>query len=268
MVPIVKEILKADGITVPYACAGAEAAAKTLVILPGLSVRPVSPLMEATIVLYRPFLENGYRLVLIDRRQNMPEDYSVEEMAEDAAKVMACLGIARADVFGASQGGMIAAALAIAHPALVDHLMLGSTSLRHGPYSDAQFRRWIGLAESRDSRGLLTECGRAMYSAATWAANGEGFVNVYADMTDAEYTLFIRTAATLLKVDLLDKVPAIRAGTLVIGCRGDKVFTAAPSEAIVRALGCGSYFYGEEYGHAVYDEAPDYVQRLLEFCVR
>lgn len=266
MSAIVKEILQFDGVIMPYAQAGEETAEKTFVILPGISVRPVYTLMEAVAGQYRVFLENGYRILLFDRRQNQPEGYTTEDMAEDTAKAMAHLGVRKADVFGASQGGMIAAALAVTHPALVDRLMLGSTCLRHNAYSDAQFRRWIELAEAKDGTGLLTESGKAMYSAATWAAYGEGFVQANAGMTEEEYGLFIRTARALLRTDLMDRASAITAGTLVLGSRGDRVFTAGPSEEIAAKLGCESFFYGTEFGHAVYDEAPDYAQRLLDFC--
>ena len=264
----VTEIQKSNGIIMPYARAGEETASKTLVVIPGLSFKPVTPFIGAVAGQYAAFLEAGYRLFLFDRRRNMPEGQTAEDMAEDTAAVMASLGIEKADVFGASQGGMIAAALAMAHPELVDHLVLGSTSLRHGAYSDAQFARWIELARQGDDRGLFAACGKAMYSPAFWAANGEAFISANSGVTEEELALFIRTATALFSVDILDRVREIKAGTLVIGCRGDKVFTAGPSEEIVKALGCESYFYGEEYGHAVYDEAPDYVQRVFEFCRR
>ena len=241
---------------------------KVFLTLPGLSVKPVTPIMAAVAAQQHAFLENGYTLVLLDVRTNVPEGYSIREMAEDTAAVMRALGITRADVFGASMGGMRAAELAIAHPELVDHLILGSTSLRHAEGSDRQFRHWIDLARKKDERGLLSACGRAIYSPAAWAANGEAFLNASSPVTDEEYTRFIRTASALFGMDALDRVTGISAGTLVIASRGDKVFTAGPSEEIVRALGCESYFYGEEYGHGVYDEAPDYAQRLFDFCRR
>lgn len=266
--PIMLQTAFVRGVEMPWAGAGAADAGKTLVILPGLSVKPVSPLMAAVVPKYELFLQNGYRLLLFDRRTNAPEGYSVTDMAEDTALVMESLGFGSADVFGASQGGMIAAALAATHPELVGHLMLGSTSLRHAESSDARFRRWIALAERKEEKALLTESGSAIYSPKSWAAVGEAFVNACAGITDAEYALFIRIASSLLHVDLLDTARRITAKTLVLGCRGDRVFTAGPSEQIARVLGCESYIYGEEYGHGVYDEAPDYTQRLLDFCER
>ena len=34
---------------------------------------------------------------------------------------------------------------------------------------------------------------------------------------------------------------------------------------IAEKLNCPLYLYGEEYGHCVFDEAPDYKQRIYDF---
>ena len=55
--------------------------------------------------------------------------YTLRDMAEDAAKVLAELGIARAHVVGISMGSMIAQILAAEHPELVERLTLFHTNL-------------------------------------------------------------------------------------------------------------------------------------------
>ena len=52
---------------------------------------------------------------------------------------------------------------------------------------------------------------------------------------------------------------------LVIGVEGDKVIPPSESVAVADKIGCELYMYGKEYGHCVFDEAPDYKQRLIEF---
>ena len=68
----------------------------------------------------------GRRVVAIDNRghgasekHNNPEAYPSPTMAEDARRLLAHLGILRADVMGYSMGARITAFLAMAHPELV-----------------------------------------------------------------------------------------------------------------------------------------------------
>ena len=62
-------------------------------------------------------------------RRPVPTGYVVDDMADDAAGLLDALGIDRAHVVGASMGGMIAQALAIAHPRRVASL----TSIMSNP---------------------------------------------------------------------------------------------------------------------------------------
>ena len=58
---------------------------------------------------------------------------------------------------------------------------------------------------------------------------------------------------------------------LVLYSKDDEVLGEASSKELIEALqekeGCGSYGY-EGYGHAVYDLAPDYPQRMYDFFVK
>jgi hypothetical protein len=52
---------------------------------------------------------------------------------------------------------------------------------------------------------------------------------------------------------------------LALGSEGDRVTTPEGSRQIAEKLGCAIYLYDSSYGHAVYDEAPDYKERILAF---
>lgn len=56
--------------------------------------------------------------------------YSVELMADDAAALLAKLGIGSAHVLGYSMGGMIAQALAVRHPDKIDNLVIAASAPR------------------------------------------------------------------------------------------------------------------------------------------
>lgn len=59
--------------------------------------------------------------------RNPSDAYGLEELADDAAAMIAALGFTRAHVFGTSLGGAIAQVLAARHPQRVDRLVLSST---------------------------------------------------------------------------------------------------------------------------------------------
>ena len=82
-----------------------------------------------------PALAEHFRVITSDNRgvgrsSAPPGPYTTRQMADDAAALLAHLGVARAHVVGSSMGGMIARELALAYPSLVDHMVLYATSAR------------------------------------------------------------------------------------------------------------------------------------------
>jgi pimeloyl-ACP methyl ester carboxylesterase len=82
-----------------------------------------------------PALSEHFRVISSDNRgvgrsSAPPGPYTTRQMADDAAALLAHLGVARVHVVGSSMGGMIAQELALACPSLVDHLVLYGTFAR------------------------------------------------------------------------------------------------------------------------------------------
>jgi len=99
----------------------------------------------------------GRRVIAFDNRGHgasqklyAPHDYRSDVMARDAANLLACLKIERADVMGYSMGARIAAFLALAWPGLVRSLVLGGLGDRlvHGAGLPA------GIAEAMEAPSL------------------------------------------------------------------------------------------------------------------
>jgi pimeloyl-ACP methyl ester carboxylesterase len=81
-----------------------------------------------------PILSREYRMVSIDHRGHghsdkptLPDDYSLELMAEDAYGLLEHLGVEECYLVGHSMGGTIAQHLALAHPEKVRALVLTDT---------------------------------------------------------------------------------------------------------------------------------------------
>ncbi len=237
---------------------------KSFVILPGLSIHSVLRSAGAIAHAYKIFSKE-YKVYVFDRAEDIQEGYTVRDMAKDTAEAMKTLNIENADVFGASQGGMIAQYLAIDFPELVHKLILGSTLARANETAAKTVGEWICLAQEKNEDGLLESFADKVYSEATLAKCREMLIAVGRGISDEEYRRFIILAKACEGFDCLDELSAVKCPTLVIGSEGDRVVTAQGSRQIAEALGCEMYLYDESYGHGVYDEAADYKERCLNF---
>lgn len=231
---------------------------RTLVIIPGLSVRSVL-LSEAEIESAYALFKRDFTVFLFDRRLDMPEGYKIRGMAEDTAAAMKAAGIAQADVFGVSQGGMIAQYIAIDHPELVNRLVLGSTTSR---------MRGQPAAEAADVRESAYAFLRNLYSDEFMKKAAPVPDPAAIGLTDGELARFAVSVRASEGFDAYGELRKIKCRTLVIGAANDAIVPPEDSAELAAALGCELYMYGAPYGHAVYDEAPDYKDRIYSFLMR
>lgn len=259
---VITESVDFEGIKMNYARFGC--GSKNFVMVPGLSVKEVTLSAQAVAAAYAEF-SNEYTVWLFDRRQNPPEQYSIRAMAADTVKVMSSLGINRADFFGASQGGMICQYIAIDYPSYVNRLVLASTLCRPGDYTRSVLEGWIDCAKTRNGQKLVSDSVDKIYSPATLSAYREAIISSMSEISEEEFRRFVIIASAIRDFDTSSLLDKITCPVLVIGSRGDKVVTAAGSEELAELLKCPVYLYGENFGHAVYDEAPDFKKRLLDF---
>ena len=237
---------------------------KVFVIIPGLSIHSVMGSAEAIKEAYNDFSEE-YTVYLFDRAKNISDGYSIEDMAKDTANAMKNLGIEKAYIFGASQGGMIAEYIAIDYPELVEKLVLGSTLSKPNDTANNLINEWITLAKEKDEDGLLNSFVENVYSKNTLDAYKDTLISANKGITDEEYERFIILAKAIETFNCYDKLNEIKCPVLVLGSNGDKVVTPAGSTEIAEAINCDIYMYEDTYGHGVYDEAADYKQRILDF---
>ena len=241
--------------------------ARSMVILPGLSVQSVMGSADAVAKAYGTMAED-FTVTVFDRREELPAVYSVSEMAEDTARAMAELGMKDVCLFGASQGGMMAMLIAARHPELVGRLALGSTAARVDPERAGTLAGWVRLAEAGDADGLYRSFGEAVYPAPVFAGLKDLFVEAAKTVTAEELSRFAILARGTEGFDASDEVPAIRCPVLALTASDDRVLgpdTAAEFERLFGGRVDFSLHVYEGYGHAAYDTAPDYRERLYRF---
>lgn len=236
---------------------------RNMVIIPGVSVTPVVPTAEAVEEAYSCFSDR-YRVYLFDRRSEFPDRYTVRQMAEDTVTVMDGLGISDAYIMGVSQGGMIAQCIAVRHPDTVKKLVLTSTHSRPTPLAASVLGEWAVLAE----KGLKRELNLAIFKGIYSESFFEKYRDVFMTMLDNGTPEQLKKAAVMLRAcltfDIYSDLDKIKCPVLVVADEDDKVLSVQASVEIADKLGCELYLY-RGYGHAVYDQALDYKQRLADF---
>ena len=257
----------AAGVTMDYIRFGQ--GERALVILPGISVQSVMGAGAAVASAYEP-LTKDFTVYLLDRRREMPKHYPIAEMARDTAAAIRGLGLDKVSIFGASQGGGIAMAVAAEYPELVDKLVLGSTSASASVQSDRCFEEWAALAGERDALGLYLSFGRAVYPEAVFEQSKELFAKASRSVTENDLGRFLIMAEASRGFEYLRELEKITCPVLVIGDRADRVFGSRPSEEIaahlVNSPKVSLHLY-DGFGHAAYDTAPDYKERILGFLL-
>lgn len=242
---------------------------RPLVILPGLSVKSVMSMAEAVEKEYA-VMRDDFTVYLFDRRENLPEKYSVYDMAEDTAEAMRRVGLRDVCLFGASQGGMIAMCIAIGHPELVKKLALGSTAADADAADTGVIGKWIGLAKNGDRTALNLAFGQAIYPAAVFEKFCGALAAMATTVTDEELARFVILAEGTAGFRVTDRLHDIQCPVLAIGSADDRVLGAGAMETIVAGFGGRpdfSYYIYDGFGHAAFDTAPDYRDRLHRFFI-
>ena len=240
---------------------------RTLVMLPGLSVDSVMNYADAVADAYSPLTEE-FTVYLFDRRKELPETYTIYDMARDTAAAVRTLGLGRVSLFGASQGGMIAMAMAAGDPEGIDRLVLGSTAARMGPDRYRVIGQWAELAKEGDAEALYLAFGQAVYPEEVFEQARELLAESAKSVTEEDLARFVILAEGMKGFDATGELRQTACPVLVIGSADDRVLGADSSEEIAELLkdrpDCELYLY-DGYGHAAYDLAPDYKERLLRF---
>ena len=238
---------------------------KNLVILSGISLCGLEGQGEGVAGAYAQFARE-YTVYLFDRKKVLPAGYQVKDMAEDVYRILSQLGVWTADVYGVSQGGMMAQCLALYHPEFVRKMVLCSTLCRAGDTMRSVVNEWLNYANCGDVVGLNRCFFRQVYSPA-FLEQVQDLLPALEQMgTPEDCARFIILANACLDFDVADEISSIQCPTLVLGDVNDQVIGTESLQELVKGIGCESFFY-DKYSHAVYDEAADIKDRIYQFLV-
>ncbi|MBQ6844304.1 MAG: alpha/beta hydrolase [Agathobacter sp.] len=236
---------------------------KTLLMIQGLNTNGIKGTSLSLAYMYRMFAKE-YTVYLFDRRDEVYDGITVKDFALDIAEAMDVLELKNADVFGVSQGGMIAQYLAIKRPDLVHKLVLAVTLSRNNDTVITVIQNWISMTERGDFKALVLDMAEKMYSDAYLKRYQLVMPLLTILQKPKNVERFLILAKSCLTCHAFDELEKITCPVLVIGGKQDKVVSEMASEEMAEKLGCEIYMY-EELGHAAYEEAVDFNKRVLNF---
>lgn len=236
---------------------------KPFVMLPGASLKSVMLSKDAVAAAYDMFSDE-YTVYVFDLRKDIPKGFTLEDMAADTIASMDELGIKDSYMFGCSLGGMIAQNIAGKRPDLVRKLILASTMARANKTSHKTCDTWCTLCKEKDVAALNRSFASSVYSEGFYKQYEEIFKSMENDGTDEEMDRLYNEVKAFENYDGLGVLESIQCPVFVIGSWDDKILSYEGSVELAEKLRC-DYFMYSGYGHAVYDEASDFKDRIYTF---
>lgn len=242
---------------------------KVLILLPGLSDGLATVDGKALMLAapYRLFFKD-YTVFMFSRKNELPDSYSIREMADDQAEAMRKLGIEKASVIGVSEGGMIAQYLAIDHADLVERLVIAVSAPNANDTVHSVVESWIELAKQDNHKRLMIDTAEKSYSEAYLKKYRKIYPVIGWIGKPKNYHRFLVNTNAILNFDCFDELNKIICPTLIIGGEADQIVGSDASYKIHQQIKGSELYMYEKFGHAAYEEADDFNKRVFDFLVR
>lgn len=239
---------------------------KELIIILGLGdgLRSVKGQSLVLASFYKEYAKS-FRVYVFGRKEVIPNDYSIKDMAKDQVTAMELLGIQSAVVMGVSQGGMIAQQMAIDFPQVVEKLVIGVSVSRNNETLNSVVNRWIAMAQAGNYRALLDDTMKKTYTHSKYKQLKFWVPLVSLIGRPKSFDRFIIQAKACLNHHVYDQLHQIVCPALVIGGDQDEVAGLNSSEEMADKIdNCQRVIY-KGLGHGAYEEAKDFNQRVIAF---
>ena len=217
-------------------------------------------------------LSDRYTVTAFDNRGTgrvpLPDGpLSLEIFADDAAALMRALGVEAGHVMGFSMGSTIAQHLALRNPELVRSLVLCSTWGRSDAYFKAMADTWRWMIDGApDERSFYEGFLVWVY---TRRAHDDGTVDHIIEESMAfphqqPPEAMQRAIDAFRDHDLLDRLPEIRAPTLVIAGEHDLVSPPSLGRRVAEAIPGARFELMEGEAHQPFQEVPERYNVLVD----
>jgi pimeloyl-ACP methyl ester carboxylesterase len=222
-----------------------------------------------------PFLEplrRDFEVIVYDHRgvgasSRLEGPITIAQLAEDAAGLLAALGIGSAHVLGISMGGMVAQELALAHPERVRTLTLGCTYCGGEGSSHAApdvLQRLTEALMSGDRERALRAAWEVNVSAAT-ARNGELCARFLAigRQRPVAVPVVLAQMQAILAHDTSARLSQLAMPTLVVHGTADQLLPVENGRLIASRISGSQLEILDGVGHLFFWEQPEHAAELV-----
>ena len=220
-------------------------------------------------------LSRNFKTITFDNRgagrtEVSDKEYTIKLFADDTAGLMDALGIPRAHVLGISMGGMIAQELALNYPEKVEKLVLCSTECggeRTVPPSEGTLNllmRSGGAPSAEEAAKMVVPlCFTDEFVVRNPGIIGSFLERVLRAPTSSE--VFLRQTGAIMSFSTFDRLPGIKAPTLVLAGKRDILIPAENGSILAKAIPGARLVILENSAHALTEDAEEATKAIAEF---
>ena len=221
-------------------------------------------------------LASAFRTVTFDNRGTGQSDkpdapYSIEMFADDAVGLLDRLEIPRAHIFGVSMGGMIAQEFALRHSKRTATLTLGCTTTG-GPHAvpppPESLKALTAPREGLSPEDVIRR-GWPLTHTPKYIAEHRDLLEATIPRLVAHPTppyAFQRQFQATFGLNTYDRLPQIKAPTLVVTGAEDVLIPAKNSEIIAARIAGAKLHIIPDVGHAFMDACDEFLEVFLPFA--
>lgn len=194
------------------------------------------------------------------------ERYTVEDLAEQAAALLADAALGPVHVVGVSLGGLVAQVLAAEHPELVDRLVVVDAVATYPPVVRQQWRDRPGIVRAEGMSPLLRPTLDLWFTAGEVERDAPAVQTVRRLFLAGDPEGYARACEALEVADTTGLVPRISAPTLVVCGESDAPPFTAAAPWFVDTLPDARLVWLAPARHAGVLEQPEqFLEALLDF---
>ena len=125
---------------------------------------------------------------------------------------------------------------------------------------------WSDMARRGDYKGIMLDTAERSYTPRRVRRARLTYALMGNLGKPKSFERFLIQAESCLTHDAYDELGRIACPTLVIGGTEDKIVTGAASEEIAAKIPGSELYMYDGLSHGLYEEAPDFLKRVAEFC--